>query len=300
MTLPVVEGVAELRAALRAALHEARRAPRGAAQAADPPIRFVPTMGALHEGHAALLRRAHADGGVALLSIFVNPTQFGPTEDLARYPRTPDADLALAAASGATLAWMPQVATLYPPGEETRVRVGAVAEPLCGALRPGHFEGVATVVTKLLVASGATHLYLGEKDFQQTVVLRRVISDLLLDVEVHVVPTVREPDGLAMSSRNRYLSPEERRAAAAIPRALEAARVAARSGATVGDALGAARAALDAVPDVRTQYLEVRDAAALRRVPDATGAGDAGQARIFFAGFVGSTRLIDNRALVDP
>lgn len=281
MTLPVVVAVDDLRRALAAR--------RGSGR----PVRFVPTMGALHDGHATLIRRARADGGVVLLSIFVNPTQFGPTEDLAKYPRTPEADLALAQKAGADLVWMPEVETLYPPGEQTRVQVGALADVLCGAVRPGHFTGVATVVAKLLIASGADVLYLGEKDFQQTAVLRRMVADLLIPSTIEVVPTVREADGLALSSRNRYLDAAGRAAAAAIPRALEAATRTARAGEPAPDILARARRVLDAEPGLRTQYLELRDARTLELSPSV----DA-HARLFIAGFVGSTRLIDNRALL--
>ncbi len=202
-----IEAIDELRAAVRDA------AARGLT------IRFVPTMGALHGGHAALIRTARADGGFVLVSVFVNPTQFGPGEDFTRYPRTPDLDAALAFDSGADGLWTPALDELYSPGESTRLSVGALGAAWEGAFRPGHFDGVATVVAKLLAATSADVLYLGEKDFQQTVVVRRLVRDLLLATEVVVVPTVREPDGLAMSSRNRYLSvpPRPSRAACGPP-----------------------------------------------------------------------------------
>ena len=276
-------------AALRDALRDALRGEHGTERV----VRFVPTMGALHEGHATLIRRARADGGVVLLSIFVNPTQFGPTEDLAKYPRTPDADLALAAAAGADLVWMPEVATLYPQDEQTRVQVGSLADVLCGAVRPGHFTGVSTVVAKLLIATGADVLYLGEKDFQQTAVLRRVVTDLLLPTSIIVVPTVRESDGLALSSRNRYLDPAGRAAAAVIPRALDAAAATARAGESTSSLLARARRVLNAESGFRTQYLEVRDERTLGEMPVIEA-----HARLFIAGFVGTTRLIDNRALL--
>lgn len=281
MTLPLVQTLPELRHAL------------AAARASGRPIRFVPTMGALHEGHAALVRQARADGGLVVMSVFVNPTQFGPTEDLARYPRTPEADAALAGSAGADLMWFPEVEDIYPPGEETRVRVGGLADVLCGAVRPGHFEGVATVVTKLLAATLPDTMYLGEKDFQQTVVLRRVLRDLLFATEVRVVPTVREPDGLALSSRNRYLDADGRRAAQVIPRALAAARDGAFAGEPAAAVLARATCTLDAELGFRAQYIELRDERTLAAVDRV----DA-HTRLFIAGFVGATRLIDNQRVL--
>lgn len=276
-----IESLADLRAAL------------AAARAGGAPVRFVPTMGALHDGHATLVRRARADGGVVVVSVYVNPTQFGPNEDFARYPRTPEGDLAVAEAAGADLAWFARDDELYPAGESTRVRTGAIGGVLCGAYRPGHFDGVATVVAKLLVATGADTLYLGEKDFQQTVVVGRMIADFLLATRLVVVPTVRDPDGLALSSRNRYLSPAEREVALAIPRALERAAALARAGGTVEAVHETLHAALGAEPGLRVQYGELRDSATLeaaQRMEQGT--------RAFVAAYVGSTRLIDNRLLV--
>lgn len=276
-----VETVAALRAALEAA------------RADGTPVRFVPTMGALHEGHATLVRRARADGGFVVVSVYVNPAQFAPNEDFARYPRTPEDDLAVAEAAGADLAWFARDDELYPAGESTRVRIGALGEVLCGAYRPGHFDGVATVVAKLLVATGADTLYLGEKDFQQTVVVRRMMADLLFATRLVVVPTVRDPDGLALSSRNRYLSPAERAVALAIPRALERAASVASDGGSLEQVQGALRAVLDAEPGLRLQYGELRDSATLE-VAQRMAAGT----RAFVAAYAGSTRLIDNRLLV--
>lgn len=270
---------------LRAALAQAR--------ADGIPVRLVPTMGALHEGHATLVRRARSDGGLVVVSVYVNPAQFGPNEDFARYPRTPDADLGVAEAAGADLAWFARDGELYPAGESTRVRVGAIGEVLCGAYRPGHFDGVATVVTKLLVATGADTLYLGEKDFQQTVVVRRMMDDLLFATRLAVVSTVRDPDGLALSSRNRYLAPAERDVALAIPRALARAADAARSGAFPQEVQRALRAELDAAPELCVQYAELRDS----RTLEAVERMEPGT-RAFVAAYVGSTRLIDNRLLV--
>lgn len=275
-----VETVAELRAEV------------AATRMAGLPVRFVPTMGALHEAHAALVRAARADGGFVVVSIYVNPAQFGPTEDFARYPRTPDADSALAMAAGADLLWSARDDEMYPAGESTRLRTGALGDILCGAFRPGHFDGVATVVAKLLAATGADTLYLGEKDFQQTIIVRRMISDLLLPVQLVVVPTVRDTDGLALSSRNRYLSADERPVALAIPHALDAAAAAADAGHDTRDALTALRAVLDAEPRLHVQYAEIRDSATLA-VRERLAPG----ARAFVAAHVGTTRLIDNRLL---
>ena len=276
-----IETVAELRTAL------------AVARAAGAPIRFVPTMGALHEGHATLVRAARADGGCVVASVYVNPTQFGPQEDFASYPRTPEADAALARTAGADLLWFARDDELYPPGESTRVLVGAIGRLLCGAFRPGHFDGVATVVTKLLAATLADTLYLGEKDFQQTVVVRRLIADLLLPVHLRVMPTVRDADGLALSSRNRFLSAGERRSALALPRALDAASAAARAGNDARAVVAAMRAVLATEPALQLQYAEVRDSASLE-VPDQLGPGS----RAFVAATIGATRLIDNRGLL--
>lgn len=270
---------------LRAALAQARTD--------GIPVRLVPTMGALHEGHATLVRQARSDGGLVVVSIYVNPAQFGPDEDFARYPRTPDADLGVAEAAGADLAWFARDGELYPAGESTRVRVGAIGEVLCGAYRPGHFDGVATVVAKLLVATGADTLYLGEKDYQQTVVVRRMMDDLLFATRLAVVPTVRDPDGLALSSRNRYLAPAEREVALAIPRALARAADAVRSGALPEEVQRALRAGLDAASALRVQYAELRNSRTLEAVERLEPG-----TRAFVAAYVGSTRLIDNRLLV--
>jgi pantoate--beta-alanine ligase len=258
-------------------------------------IRFVPTMGALHAGHAALMQAARRDGGFVLASIFVNPTQFGPSEDFTRYPRTPEADAALAASAGADAVWLPDVETIYPAGESTRISVGALGACWEGAFRPGHFDGVATVVAKLLQATSADVLYLGEKDFQQTVVLRRLVRDLLIPTEIVVVPTVREDDGVALSSRNRYLSADERRSATAIPRALRAAVALAAAGERRGAALrDAMHTAINAETGLRLQYAELVDPDSLAPVEQLTA-----PARAIVAAFAGTTRLIDN-ILVTP
>ena len=220
----VVRTVAELR--------EARAALPG-------DVGFVPTMGALHEGHAALVEAARAANGSVVASIFVNPTQFGPNEDFTRYPRDESSDLAMLESLGVDLVFLPSVDEMYPPGGTTFVDVGRVGEVLEGAARPGHFRGVATVVTKLFSMVQPDRAYFGQKDGQQSVVIRRFTRDLALPVEIVVCPTVREPDGVALSSRNRYLTPDEREQAPALYRALQAAASAAAEGEKSADKLRA-------------------------------------------------------------
>ena len=201
-------------------LHRAVREARSAGKV----IGLVPTMGALHEGHASLIRECRREADFVVVSIFVNPTQFGPTEDFARYPRTPDADQDLCAAAGASLIWTPTVEAMYPGGRDsTFVEVPGLAGILDGESRPGHFRGVATVVLKLLQAVRPDVAAFGLKDYQQLLVIRRMVADLLVPVRILPVATAREPDGLAMSSRNRYLDPEQRRAAAILSEALRRA-----------------------------------------------------------------------------
>src|SRR2546422_1793759 len=183
-------------------------------------IGLVPTMGALHAGHLSLVDLARRENEIVVVSIFVNPIQFGPNEDFERYPRDPERDAVLLGEAGVDAIYEPPIAAMYPPGASTRVRVGGVAEPLEGKARPGHFEGVATVVTKLFAAVEPDRAYLGQKDAQQVAVVKRLVRDLDLGVEVRVAPTVREADGLALSSRNVYLSPDERKAAASLSAAL--------------------------------------------------------------------------------
>jgi pantoate--beta-alanine ligase len=238
------------------------------------------------------MRRARAECGYVAASIFVNPTQFGPTEDLARYPRDLPRDEALCRREGVDLLFVPAASEMYPPGFQTSVRVAEVSGPLCGTFRPGHFEGVATVVLKLFHVVGPDRAYFGEKDYQQLQVIRRMVRDLDLDVEVVGVPTVREDDGLAMSSRNAYLSPEERGRALSLSRALAAAEGMAAGGERdAGKILEKVRAVL-AEGDVRVEYAELRD-------PDTLGplAKIEGRAVLALAGFVGKTRLIDNRVI---
>ncbi len=256
-------------------------------------IAVVPTMGALHEGHLTLLRVARVRADVVILTIFVNPTQFGPNEDLAKYPRDEAGDLAAARTAGLDLAFCPDAAAMYPAGAETVVTVPQIAAPLCGESRPGHFAGVATVVTKLLNITRPHLACFGEKDFQQLAVIRRLAIDLNLGVEIVGVPIVREADGLAMSSRNRYLSPDERRQALALSTGLAAAERAFRAGERdTSTLLAAARAPIADAPAARIDYVEVRDAASLVDVARVDR-----PAVLAMAVFVGKTRLIDNRVL---
>lgn len=275
-------------AEVREAVSGARR--RGGA------VGFVPTMGALHAGHGRLIEVGRAESGLVVVSIFVNPTQFGPGEDFARYPRTPEADLAVCEAAGADVVFRPDVEAMYPSGPSaTFVEVPGVSGPLEGARRPGHFRGVATVVLKLLNIVGPDRAYFGEKDYQQLLVIRRMVADLDVPVEIRGVPTVREPDGLAMSSRNRYLDAEERRAATVLSRALDAASRAVAAGERSGDRVRQIlRGAVESEGKAQLDYAEVADAATLE--PLATL--EAGRpARALLAAKVGPARLIDNAPL---
>jgi pantoate--beta-alanine ligase len=256
-------------------------------------IAVVPTMGYLHEGHLTLLRAARARADVVILTIFVNPTQFGPGEDLSRYPRDEDGDLAKARPTGLDLAFCPDAAAMYPAGSQTFVDVRALAQPLCGEKRPGHFTGVATIVTKLFHLTKPHLAFFGEKDYQQLAVLRRMTRDLDFGIEIVGMPIVREPDGLAMSSRNVYLSPEQRSQALALHRGLDAAQAAVKAGERSAAAIvAAARAPIEAAPDARIDYVELRDADELTAVDEL-----ARPAVLALAVFVGKTRLIDNRVL---
>jgi pantoate--beta-alanine ligase len=256
-------------------------------------VGFVPTMGFLHEGHLSLVRRARAENDRVAASIFVNPTQFGPREDLASYPRDLQRDERLLADATCDLVLVPDRAAIYPPGFETFVEPGAVAAPLEGAQRPGHFRGVTTVVLKLLHIFEPTRAYFGEKDAQQLAVIRRMVRDLDVPVEVVGCPTVREPDGLALSSRNTYLGPEERQAATVLHRALCAARDLWRSGERDADALRRAMSdVLAAEPLARVDYVSAADPVSLREVDRATG-----PVLLSMAVFVGRARLIDNLRL---
>ena len=258
-------------------------------------IAFVPTMGFLHDGHASLLREGRRYGDVLMLSIFVNPIQFGPTEDLERYPRNLEGDCAIARASGVDIVFTPTAAGMYPAGFQTSIRVRELALPLCGASRPGHFDGVATVVAKLFNICQPDLALFGTKDFQQLAIIRRMVTDLAQPVEIVGMPIVREADGLAMSSRNAYLSPAERQSALCLSRAIRTVRerytAGERDAATL---LDAARELILAEPAATIDYLELRDAATLETaeiVSDTT--------LLALAVRIGATRLIDNTLLGD-
>jgi pantoate--beta-alanine ligase len=258
-------------------------------------VGLVPTMGALHAGHVELVHEARKQADFVVVSVFVNPTQFGPNEDLARYPRTLDADLARCEAAGAALVFAPSAEAMYPPGDETRVRVGPTAAPLCGVHRPGHFEGVATVVTKLFALAGPCHAFFGRKDYQQLKVIERFTRDLFLPVAVTGVRTVREPDGLAMSSRNAYLSAEQRAAALAIPRGISRASAAFARGERRATTLRAL--ARDEVAKVASSidYVDLADPESLQVIADGDRVGE--RALLALAIRLGGARLIDNMVL---
>jgi pantoate--beta-alanine ligase len=254
-------------------------------------IGLVPTMGALHAGHLALVAAARAENDVVAVSVFVNPLQFGPHEDFERYPRDWDRDLRVLEEAEVDAVYRPSVEAMYPPDSSTRVHVGGLTDSLEGAARPGHFDGVATVVTKLFTAVEPDRAYFGQKDAQQVAVVRRLARDLDLGVEIRAVPTVREPDGLALSSRNVYLGPEERKAAAVISAALRETASAYASGERDRvrlRALMAARLALE--PLVSPEYSELVDAATFEK---------PGTLAVI-AARVGKTRLIDNHDLAKP
>jgi pantoate--beta-alanine ligase len=249
-------------------------------------VMLVPTMGALHDGHLSLVRAAkRVPGSVVVVSIFVNPLQFGAGEDLDAYPRTLDDDLALLRGEGVEIVFAPTAAAMYPNGLRTTVQPGPLAAELEGGARPTHFAGVLTVVAKLLQIVRPDRIFFGEKDYQQLVLIRQMVADLNIDVAVVGVPTVREADGLAMSSRNRYLDPVQRELAVALSAALTAGAHAATDGPQA--ALDAARAVLDATPGLALDYLELRDA-------DLGPVGDGASGRLLVAARIGSTRLLDN------
>ncbi|MGD9622392.1 MAG: pantoate--beta-alanine ligase [Mycolicibacterium sp.] len=252
-------------------------------------IVLVPTMGALHQGHLTLIRAARrVPGAVVVVSIFVNPLQFGPGEDLDAYPRTLDDDLDALRAEGVEIAFVPAADAMYPEGIRTTVMPGPLGAELEGASRPTHFAGVLTVVLKLFNAVHPDRAYFGEKDYQQLALIRQMVTDLNLDIRVVGVPIVRESDGLAMSSRNRYLDPVQRDQAGALSAAMLAGMYAASEG--VASALDAARAVLDEVPALKVEYLEIRDPSL--GPPPAGGAG-----RLLVAARLGRTRLLDNIAI---
>jgi pantoate--beta-alanine ligase len=278
--MKVVEAIAEVRESVSQARGRGER------------IGLVPTMGAFHEGHLSLMRRARADCGFVVVSLFVNPSQFGPGEDLANYPRDEERDAELARKEGVDLLFSPSFEEIYPDGFATTVEVAGLGETLCGDPErrgPGHFRGVATVVTKLLNICAPDVAYFGAKDYQQTAVIRRLVADLDIPVETEVCPTVRDRDGLALSSRNAYLSEAERRSALSLKRALDAASAAiAAEASDVAAVVEAAREQLE-VPGVEPEYVEVvsaRDLSPLDRVE--------GEVLIAVAARVGRARLIDN------
>jgi pantoate--beta-alanine ligase len=256
-------------------------------------IALVPTMGFLHEGHASLLREGRTRGDVLVLSIFVNPIQFGQNEDLDRYPRDMERDCRVASECGVDIVFTPDSAAMYPPGFQTAITVRDLSKPLCGASRPGHFDGVATVVAKLFNICQPDTALFGLKDFQQLAVIRRMTRDLSLPVEVVGMPIVRELDGVAMSSRNAYLSPEQRESALCLSHAIRSARQLFAAG--TRDVAALRRAALEAIeaePEAKIDYLDFRDKETLEAVETA---GDA--TLMALAVKIGATRLIDNTVL---
>ncbi|AVH25007.1 pantoate--beta-alanine ligase [Nocardia cyriacigeorgica] len=252
-------------------------------------VGLVPTMGALHEGHLELVRRAKRTNTIVIVSIFVNPLQFGAGEDLDKYPRTLDADVELLRAEGVDIVFAPSVADMYPDGPRTTVHPGPLGAELEGGTRPTHFAGMLTVVAKLLQIAKPNEAFFGEKDYQQLTLIRQMVRDLNFDVSIVAVPTVREADGLALSSRNRYLDPRQRETATALSAALIAGARAA--GAGPESVLAAARAVLDAVPGLDLDYLELRSS-------NLDVAPASGNARLLIAAKVGATRLIDNMPVV--
>ena len=258
----------------------------------DGSLALVPTMGALHAGHMALVEEAKRRTDNVAASLFVNPTQFGANEDFGRYPRREAEDARMLEEVGCSLLWIPSVEDIYPEGFSTSIHVGGLSGRWEGEARPGHFDGVATVVAKLLLAVRPEVAVFGEKDFQQLAVIRRMVADLDLPVEIAAVPTVREADGLALSSRNAYLSEEERARAVALPKALADARTAILSAAPVGQALRKAKQALVDAGFLRIDYLALVDASTLEPLD-----APAGEMRLLVAAVIGTTRLIDNLAI---
>jgi pantoate--beta-alanine ligase len=290
LTLPrVIERVAELQACSDAERARGRR------------VALVPTMGALHAGHLRLVDEARRRASCVIVSIFVNPTQFGPGEDLDRYPRTWEQDLAACARAGADVVFAPEPGEMYPEGDQTRVEVSELTRPLCGADRPGHFTGVTTVVTKLLIAARPDCAIFGEKDFQQLAAVRRLARDLRFDTEIVGVPIVREPDGLALSSRNLLLAPEHRNEALALVRALGAAQAAVAAGEqSTLCLLGLVELELQKAPHSCVDYAELRDPETLEPAPAMLAAATLLALAVRFPArgdAAGSVRLIDNRVL---
>ncbi|WP_425466113.1 pantoate--beta-alanine ligase [Ostreiculturibacter nitratireducens] len=276
----IVRSVAELRAKV------------AAWRRAEEIVGVVPTMGALHAGHLSLVEAAKGACDRVIVTIFVNPKQFNNPEDLAKYPRTEERDAELLDPHGVDVVFAPPASEVYPDGFATKVSVAGLGDPLCGAHRPGHFDGVATVVTKLFGMTNADRAFFGEKDWQQLQIVRRLVKDLNLPVEITGCPTLRDPDGVAMSSRNGRLSPEDRAKACVLPRAMQDAAAAIASGGTAAEALATARTAILEAGFAEVEYLELRaaeDLAPLER-PDRP-------ARIFAAAWLGGVRLIDNIAV---
>ena len=290
MSLPrVIESVAELRACSDAERARGRR------------VALVPTMGALHEGHLHLVDEARRRAECVIVSIFVNPTQFGPGEDLERYPRTWEQDLAACARAGVDAVFAPEPEEMYPDGDQTRVEVSDLTRPLCGAARPGHFTGVTTVVTKLLIASRPHCAIFGEKDFQQLAAVRRLARDLRFDTEIVGVPIVREPDGLALSSRNLLLAPEHRSESLALVRALDAAQAAVAAGERSSRrVLALVALELEKAPHGCVDYAELRDPETIEPAPATLTQPALLALAVRFPArgeAAGSVRLIDNRVL---
>lgn len=279
--LQIVRTVADLRAVVA----QYRRSGAG--------IGLVPTMGALHDGHLTLVRSAKLDNARVIATIFVNPKQFGPTEDLARYPRDEAADAAMLKELETDLLFAPNLEEMYPEGFATSVSVGALTQSLEGLSRPGFFTGVATVVTKLLMQALPDRAYFGEKDFQQLQVVRRMVRDLNLPVGIVAVPTIREADGLAMSSRNRYLSPAQRKMAGALPQIMHETVAELRSGQVASPIIAKAKGRLHQAGFDRVDYLELCDETSLQPIPVARA-----PSRLLVAAYVGATRLIDNWPVV--
>ena len=276
--MKILETIPQMRAACYALKREGKR------------LGFVPTMGALHAGHLSLVRAARQQCQAVAVSIFVNPTQFGPNEDFSKYPRTFERDRQLLEAEKVDLTFAPSVEEMYPAGAKTFVHVEELSKKLCGRSRPGHFRGVTTVVDKLFNIVEPDLAFFGQKDAAQCAILRRMVRDLAMRVEIIVCPIVRETDGLALSSRNAYLSPAERKQATILHRALMRVQFLADKGERSGDKLiAAARDVFGEEPDVRLDYIEIVDNESLEPVPDVSRG-----ALVAVAAFVGTTRLIDN------